>query len=481
MAGTDGGISDNAIIAETRPRGLNESGFASLGNLLGGGDIAQGQQAYANGMRMGAQTIDALAQAKQRITSNQQAEQAAQVMGSPEFAQATGVPPPLVTYAQTAARAGVPPQEITAALTAYQQMKMRSQVADKTADPNTRLSAALGLDPAGAIPKAEGLAGNFSSPLMYDASKPAGPNNTPVYVSPQQNAENQASINEKNAQAGAAQANTALTQTKIPLVQAQTANAANGGANKIPVGYQIKLDPDTMEPVTDATGRPVLERRPGLPDTAVGSRENMYSARVIQGAEQASTDVHNFMQLPVGTTTGMLGVGSGPGKSIVHTLVDNARNKLSDDYVQKYNATLAGLSRGMATMETQGLVPNGTFTQSMDSYAARDGDTPSTIAYKQAMVRQVFENAERTAQANPHVAQSFKDEFHRIVGQVQNDIPQMPEDALRWEASPKGTTLQNVIDQRKAVEARTAGQPPVANPNGAAASSGPPPGFKLVQ
>ena len=188
--------------------------------------------------------------------------------------------------------------------------------------------------------------------------------------------------------------------------------------------------------------------------------------------------------LPRGTTTGVLGTGMGanPGHSLYATVTDNLRNSLSEEDTQKMASAGLGLSRGLATIETSGLVPSGTFTQGFENYMPRAGDKEGTVLWKMSQMRQVVENGAEVAASNPRFPPKLLAEFNHIVDQVKTAIPYTPEDVHDFSSAPAGTSFGQFIQQKHpgvALPGLSGGGNGTAtpdNPRGAAGRPGNPPG-----
>ena len=206
-----GGPSDYAVMAETRnearqEEGGGQQGFASLGAALGGGGLTTGgpgssgteagQMAYARGQQIGAATVNALSQARNRITEAAARQAAADTL--PQFFASTGLldpvkDAPVIENYRQQILAGTPPQQIMAELKEKGDETARQTLGNPNAKQEDREAAAARLGYAGELPKATGTAGSFETPLR-------GPGQNPVTVSPQQSEMNQATIGQKQAQ-----------------------------------------------------------------------------------------------------------------------------------------------------------------------------------------------------------------------------------------------------------------------------------------
>jgi hypothetical protein len=462
----EGGISDFAAIAGTRREDPSEnggltssaaSGFRGIGATLGqaftGGNPAQNDTAEMNGMRVGAQTANALAEAKDRVMKSQAAEAAAQSMESPALQSQLGFSPEIGHLAAQQARLGAKPEELTQMLLQNQQWQMRSKLADPNADPKARLGSAFGLDPAGAIPKAEGANGTFSSPLQYDPSKPGGPNNTPVTVGADQHALNQSEISQRNAAADAssAKANAADDQA-----------TANGGAGKPPAGYRWKMNPDTMDLALDSTGRPIAEPIPGMPEkSGEGAVNSRYHAVVLQAANGISREAENLAKMGITTSAGAGGLAGHGGGGLLNTLTDNLGKTLSDTDQQQYTSSMKNVGRFLGMIENSGRMPAGSMATSAEQAVLNQpGTTEGARLYNAALMRQTVEAGQDTIHASK-ADQPVKDQYDKAVAAVQKAIPFTPADVIEFERAGKGMTVQQFLDSKnKAANAPAGGAHP---------------------
>src|SRR5882762_1056791 len=123
------------------------------------------------------------------------------------------------------------------------------------------------------------------------------------------------------------------------------AERAQQKSGKPPAGFEWDPDKeDTLRPIKggpkDTTSKPW------------SGREKVFSERIVASADQASRAIENITELPVGASTGVLGVGASPGHSVYEAGRDVLRNKLSSQEVQDYGTMLAGVRRNLATIET---------------------------------------------------------------------------------------------------------------------------------
>ncbi|MFI5114703.1 MAG: hypothetical protein ACHP7J_06115 [Terriglobales bacterium] len=217
MADT-GGISDYAILNQTKHEnpGSGSAGWASLGAALGGGTEVQGANAYDRGMQIGASTIDALAQARARVTANDANQRAAAIIRNPQVQSQLGYTPEIGDYAATVAERGGDPREVAGMLKENQDRRFQSTLGDALAPQNQREAAQAAIAPGSVAPKAEGPLGSVFRPL---AQTPQGAGSTTV--SPLQAQVANSEIGQHNASAASSNAtaagksNTALDPNAI--------------------------------------------------------------------------------------------------------------------------------------------------------------------------------------------------------------------------------------------------------------------------
>lgn len=225
-----GGPSDYAVMAETRnearqEEGGGQQGFASLGAALGGGGLTTGgpgssgteagQMAYARGQQIGAQTLNAMAQAKQRIQEAVASHAAADF--TRQHPEAIGADDSNKEYIALGIESGkLNPADV------YKMADERQQeIARTTLRTNPNLSpqqaAAQSLAPGAAVTHAEGPLGSQITPTQGEIGAnnqplpgPGGGGINPMHVSPLQQS---------------------VTEAGVGLKQVQTANAKANGAN----------------------------------------------------------------------------------------------------------------------------------------------------------------------------------------------------------------------------------------------------------
>ena len=213
---------------------------------------------------------------------------------------------------------------------------------------------------------------------------------------------------------------------------------------KAPAGYQFGKD-GNLAPIPGGPADPNGNGK------GLGGRESVMFQRVVNSANSAATALQNISELPVGASTGTLGVGSSPGHSVLGSTKSMLLNKLASQDVQDYNTMLAGVSRNLSTIETAGLAPNGSLTQSMDAIQLREGDTEITKLRKMAEMRQIVEKGIEANLANPKLPNEQKQLVQSIIDQTKQAIPFTQHDItelVKKQAKNPAMTLQDLISQK---------------------------------
>jgi hypothetical protein len=187
------------------------------------------------------------------------------------------------------------------------------------------------------------------------------------------------------------------------------------------------------------------------------SRSMSIAARVSNAVSLAVPTLQNITELPIGSSTGVFGIGAAPGHSLMQSSVDTLRNSMSSDDVRRYNVMVTGLSQNLANIETAGMLPRGTFINSLDRISFRAGDDPKGIdaLTKLAEARQIIERGSRTMLNNPQFPQSLKDQMSQDLAQLQTTIPFTMHDVTELAKQQNGSkaTIQDMIRARGLAEA----------------------------
>lgn len=430
------------------------SGWAQLGNALAGGGVAQGDMAEARGESLGANTINALAQARQRVTENNARDNLASSLqklhDNPDDPEA---------------QAGVllSGQKLTE-LSSYNKGVFENRQRNIAADPNATDDARAGAlfstqsNPEVLRTGANGEFQNVLHPSQGVQYTPLGQEIAGAGID-----EKKSAVTRNNAEATAANA------------RAQASNAVTAAGGRAPPGYRW---------ATDENGASILEAIPGGPkDPAakaaqpMGSREAAIFQRQLNSAKQATAGVGSIMAMPAGGTTGIFGIGGSPGHSALQATGDTLRNAVSSNDTQIYNTMLPGLDRSLATIETAGMVPPGTFTNSFGNLAFREGDTEETKLHKLAEIRQVVDNGMDVAANNPRIPDDQRQYIRQIQSDIRSAIPFTHADLFQLSHDKQpGETLADVVKRRTGLASSAA---PGAAPAAVPAAGGLPAGWTV--
>lgn len=422
-------------------------GWASLGSALAGGNQLPAQLAEAQGEQLGANTTNAIAQANSRLAKNKALNDLpALLQADPRFSG------PLGNTLAGSLQAGVNPQEIYGAQHTGQETDLTAGVADPNVSNQQRALNLLALGKNPELTRAIGTSGD-----TIDVTKQGTPGQ---YGELPLGAElGRAHIAQEKAAAAGSIATAGLHGAQADVVSA-------GG--KPPTNMQWGINEDGT-PKVDINGQRVAVPITGSksdPNAAgvMSAVEARTMERVINSGKQAASMLTNIAKMPSTITAGLLGTGSAPGHSLTQATVDDFRNTLAPQDVQQYTTVMTGLNQALATMETFGMMPRGSFTDSMNRLVLRAGDTLGTKATKMADARQIFDNATETLLNNPRLPPAQATYIAKMRQQVASAIPYTVEDTLALQHAPPGTTLGALVkgkEQATGIPA-TAPAPPAA-------------------
>lgn len=220
--------------------------------------------------------------------------------------------------------------------------------------------------------------------------------------------------------------------------------AGGGGRPKPPAGYE--WDPDDPESLRFIPGGPKDPTK-----SPISGREGVMFSRVASSANEAVAAIKNIVELPVGASSGVFGIGATPGHGILSSAKGALTNKMADQDVQDYNTMLAGVRRNLATIETAGLAPSGALTEGFASLELRAGDTQLTKMRKLGEMRQVVEKGLEVNLDNPRLPQEQKTLVERIINDVRTAVPFTQHDVTEFQKAGKKnseTTLTDYMNQK---------------------------------
>ena len=244
------------------------------------------------------------------------------------------------------------------------------------------------------------------------------------------------------------QAANELSEERLRLsIEAKNANTAASAQKdehrkmwgNAPSGYM--WDPESNTP--KAVAIPGGPKDPNAPKPWTG-REKVYTERILGSANQAATAIQNVTELPVSTTSGVLGVfGSHQGGSLFGASFGALKQSMTSQETEDYQSMLAGVSRNLASIETMGLVPAGSLTESMASLVMKPGMSNLTKLRNLAEMRQIVERGMDVPLADPAIPPEIKKLARNVVSTVTTAVPFTQHDVTelerRGEKNPKMT------------------------------------------
>ncbi len=207
----------------------------------------------------------------------------------------------------------------------------------------------------------------------------------------------------------------------------------------------------------------------GAGAAGLGSREAVFTNRILISANEAAKDLANIARLPIKSDTGFFG-GRKQGPTLFDAGKEALTQAMTSQEVQSYNTRSAGLQRSMAAIEAAGLAPSGTLSHQMEAVQFHAGDSQQTRLEKLAQTRQIIDAGLETTLANPklgdeqrtHVA-SILDSLHKAIPFTIEDIDKL---GTLQDRNPKAT-LNDVM------KSHGLGKPKAAAAGAAGAAGGP--------
>lgn len=216
-----------------------------------------------------------------------------------------------------------------------------------------------------------------------------------------------------------------------------------GGA-KAPAGFEWDPDkPDTLRPIKGGPKDPE--------GSAMSGRQAVMFTRVVSSANEAAAAIKNITELPIGASSGVFGVGGGPGHGLFSSAKSALTNEVASQDIQDYNSMLAGVKRNLATIESAGLAPSGALTENFASLELRAGDTSMTKLRKLAEMRQIVEKGLEVNLDDPHVPPPQKDLIRKIIKQVTDSVPYTQSDITMLQRAQRKNpelTLEQLIGKQ---------------------------------
>lgn len=240
------------------------------------------------------------------------------------------------------------------------------------------------------------------------------------------------------------------TRDEIMLRALEDKEKKPAAGSKAPAGFE--WDPDNKDQLRPIKGGP---KDPNSKPWS--GREKIFSERIVTSADEATRAITNITELPVGASSGFLGVGASDGHSMFSSGKAALMNRMAPQSVQDYNTMLAGVKRNLATIESVGLAPSGALTEGFGSLELRDGDTEITRMRKLAEMRQVVDAGLEPQLADEAIPDTIKNLMKNIQTKLQKAVPYTQSDVTALqraqEKDPKMTLEQLIkskgLDQSK--------------------------------
>lgn len=247
--------------------------------------------------------------------------------------------------------------------------------------------------------------------------------------------------------------------------RAPVGGTAPGAAGKPPSGYVLNPEYDPSQPIGEGN-YPYLDAR----QPVMGARESAFFNRVYGSAVAMERDLSNLMQMPLGTSIGVLGVGPAaqPGTPSAGALAGALKYQISEPETQAYNAALGGMNRALSFIEGQGLVGSNTIAESYDTLLLRPGESLEMAMFKMAQMKQTVESGLEPHLANPRVPMEQKKAIRELMDRLEASIPFEVEDVIAIQFG-KARSLREATQQRLQREGAGVGIGGVAAPAAPAA------------
>ncbi len=207
----------------------------------------------------------------------------------------------------------------------------------------------------------------------------------------------------------------------------------------------------------------------GAGAAGLGSREAVFTNRILIAANETAKDLSNIVRLPIKSDTGVFG-GRKQGPSLLDAGKEALTQAMTSQEVQSYNTRSAGLQRSLAAIEAAGLAPTNTLSHQMEAVQFRAGDSQQTRLEKLAQTRQMVEAGLETTLSNPKLGDEQRAHINSIIESIRKAIPFTIEDVdklgVLQDRNPKAT-LNDVM------KSHGLGKPKAAAPAAAGAAGAP--------
>lgn len=169
---------------------------------------------------------------------------------------------------------------------------------------------------------------------------------------------------------------------------------------------------------------------------SISGRESVFTNRVIGGANAATAAVRNLMELPISTNAGIFG-GRGQGPGLLDAMKEDLANTITAPEAQEFNKMFSGLTRNLASLETQGMAPNGPLMTSLAALTVKEGDTEMTKLRTFAEMRQIIDTNLEPLLWNPRIPEEQKGGVRKILAGIDAAVPFTHHDITEFEYGKK--------------------------------------------
>lgn len=211
----------------------------------------------------------------------------------------------------------------------------------------------------------------------------------------------------------------------------------------------FRMNKDTGAAV-DMRGKPYTPIKPMKMGTAnsgaASAVSQRFNDRIVSAAALATADAGNLMQLPLSSSSGLLGQG--------HTgsIFDASKNALAQSMTpqddQTYKVMATGLQRNLSQIESAGLAPSGSLTNMMESAIANPGDTGMTKLHRFAQIRQIVDVGLDALKSDPTLSDLQRQKADELVESIHKSIPFTHADLIKFDAEGRGDETFGQYSQR---------------------------------
>lgn len=177
-----------------------------------------------------------------------------------------------------------------------------------------------------------------------------------------------------------------------------------------------------------------------IPAATGGGRVAMMITRSLTDAKDAAAEMDNITRLPISANAGLFGMRAAHGDgTLIGSAYNILGNKLTSQESQDINATMVGMGKALAGLQTGGTAGAGGKAL-MDQYEKlniQQGDTYTTALRKIASMRQSALNAIEANMSGSFVNPAQKKEFQAAEDMIKKAVPWTPNDITNFERAGK--------------------------------------------